>query len=109
MTKKTVLFLVGAVLFTFVAIAVYAATDASQTVTNDTSITSAKVCSLDCCKDCDTCEDCDGNCEDCCRDCDGNCEDCENCDDCNKPCKGQGGKCGSRGDSNKCGGYGSCI
>ena len=92
MTKKTIVFLVGAVVFAFVAIAVYASTDTSQTPTNDTSITNAEVCSQDCGKDCERCEDCDGNCED--------------CDGCDKPCEGHGDKCGGHGDGGKCGGHG---
>ncbi len=99
MTKKTVVLLVGAVLFAFVGIAVYAATDTSQTPTNDTSITNAEVTNVEACgqycgRDCD--KDCD--------DCDGNCENCANWDNCDRPCKGHGegqghkfGKCGGGG------------
>lgn len=104
MNKKTIVFLVGVVVF--VAIAVYAANDTGQTLTNDTSITNAEVtnteaCSQDCDKDCN--KDCNGDCESC-NNCDGNCENCDNCNDCDRPCKGHGegqghkfGKCGGGG------------
>ena len=111
MSKKTIVFLVGAVLFALVGITVYAATDIGQAPTNDTSITNAEVtntevCSQDCDKDCNRdCEKCEG--------CDGNCD---NWDDCDRPCKGhgEGRMCGGHGDGNgdgngdgaKCGGHG---
>ncbi len=104
MTKKTIVFLGSVVVFVFVAIAVYAATDTSQTPTNDTSITNAEVTNTEACsQDCG--KDCDGDCENC-DNCDGNCENCDNWDDCDRPCKvhgeGQGHKFG------KCGG-GGCL
>jgi len=68
MTKKTIVFLVGVVVFAFVGIAVYAAADTGQALTNDTSIANAEVgntevCCQDCCKGC--CEGCCEECEDC--------------------------------------------
>ena len=92
MTKKIV-FLVGAVVVVFVAIAVYAATNTGQTLTKDASITKVEVTSTEACSQ-DSRKDCDGNCENC----DGNCQNWDNCD---RPCKGHGegqgrefGKCG---------------
>lgn len=99
MTKKTIVFLVGVVVLALVSIAVYAATETSQTPTNDVSITNAEVTDTGVC-----CQDCDGNCEDC-EDCDGNCGDCGNCD---AACKGhgEGRTCGGHGEGAKCGGHG---
>ncbi len=102
MTRKAIVFLVGAVVFAFVGIAVYAAADTGQTLTNDTSIANAEVANTEvCCQDC--CEDC---CEDCCKDC---CEDCcEDCDGgCDKDC-GPGNDKGCGPGSNKGCGPGGC-
>lgn len=76
MIKKTVLFLGGVVVLTFLAIAVYAATDTGQTLTNDAGIANAEASSQACGRNCETCEDCD--------------ENCEECDDCVLDCKGHG-------------------
>jgi len=97
MTKKTIVFLVGGVVLAFAAVAVYAAIDTSQTLTNDTSITNAEVantegCGQVCGKDCESCKDCNGDCEDC----DMPCKD-QGGRYCDMPCKDQGGRCGSHG------------
>jgi len=76
MNRKTIVFLVGAVVFVFVGITVYAASYTGQTLTNDTSITNTEVantkvyspderdecCPAECCADCCT----DKCCEACC-------------------------------------------
>lgn len=103
MAKKTIVFLVSVVVFACVAVVVYAANNTSQTLTNDTSITNAEVtktegCGQVCGKDCESCEGCDGNCEDCDMPC------------CDMPCKDQGGRCGVHdGISARCGGHGCGI
>lgn len=100
MTKKTIVFLVGVIVFAFVAMAVYAATNTGVTLTKDTSITNAEVTNVEACGQyCG--KDCDGNCENC-VDCDGNCENCDNWDNCDKRSKCQGYK------FSKCGG-GGCL
>ena len=108
MTKKALILIVGVVAFTFVAMAVYAATDTSPTPMNNTSTIAAEVCSKDCDKDCEKCEDCDGNCENCdgdCENCNKDCSDnCKKSGSCDKSCKGNGsGWCGCQGE-----GSGTC-
>lgn len=102
MTKRIVLSIGIVAILVFAALAVYAANDANQTCTNNTTITSTKVCGQDCDKNCESCEDCDGNCENC-EGCDGNCEKSE---DCVKPCKDDGDKCGASVpvEAGRCGG-----
>lgn len=83
MTKKTIVFLVGVVVFVFVAMAVYAATDTGQNLTNDNSITNVEVTNTEaysqderdkCCPDerdkCCPAECCDEACcpDECCPD-----------------------------------------
>ena len=95
MSKKALTLIIGVFALVFVAIAVYAATDTSPTLTNNTSITSDQVCGKNCDKNCEDCtckcKNCDGDCENCDKDC---CDNCKNTESCDKPCKGDGGVCG---------------